>query len=363
MKISVVGLSQAGKTTLFNALTGQDAATGGFSGQDTVNVGSCLVPDQRVERLDQIFRPKKKTLARVEVVDVAGIASAEGPGGGIPSDLLGKIRNNDMLLAVVRDFKSDTVAHPLSSVDPARDLEALWTEFLVSDLSIAEGRIERLEATRGKPRFTEENEKELEVLLRARECLGEERPLKELELAEEEEKRIRGFQFLTRKPLLVVVNIDEREIGNEDRILAPLRSFGELPRTEVLTIAARAEAELRQLDAEEAAVFREELGLTEPAVDRIAEACYRLLGYISFFTVGDDEVRAWSIPEGTSARAAAGEIHQDIERGFIRAEVVAYDRFLAAGSLAACKKDGSLRLEGKDYVVRDGEIVHYRFSV
>ncbi len=364
MKIGIVGLGQSGKTTLFNALTGLDLETGTFSGQDAVNLGTAKVPDERIEKLTEIFNPKKKTLAAVEYVDIAGIASSEpGQSSGIPGDQLGRMRNNDMLVVVLRGFENDTVPHPAGTIDPLRDMSTLWGEFMLSDHTICEGRIERLEGMKGKPRFTDDNAKELEALQRCKEFLDEEKPLREIELNETETKLLRGYQFLSQKPMLLVINIDEREIGTEDKILERFKDWAALPKTQILTISAKAEAEIQQLDEEEAAMFREELGLTEPVPGRIATACYSLLGYISFFTVGEDEVRAWSIPEGTDARKAAGEIHADIERGFIRAEVVTYDKFIENGTLNDCKKDGSLRLEGKDYVVLDGEIVHYRFSV
>ncbi len=365
MKIGIVGFAQSGKTTLFNALTGMNIDTSSYSGQDSANIGMARVPDERIEKLTEIFQPKKKTLAAVEYVDIAGIASSE-PGdrtSGIPSEQLGRIRNNDMIVAVLRGFENDTVPHPAGSVDALRDMSNLWSEFLLSDHAICEGRIERLAAAKKKPNFTDENEKELAILHRCKALLDEEKPLRHLELADEEARLIRGFQFLTQKPLLIAVNIDERHIGNDEAILAKWAEWSALPAIEVIIISAKAEAEIQQLDEEEATMFRQELGLTEPVPGRIAAACYRLLGYHSFFTVGEDEVRAWSIPVGTNARAAAGEIHKDIERGFIRAEVVTYDKFVANGTLNDCKKDGSLRLEGKEYIVKDGEIVHYRFSV
>lgn len=364
MKIGIVGFGQSGKTTLFNALTGQDIETGTFSGQDAVNVGMARVPDERIETLTGIFNPKKKTLAAVEYVDIAGISSSEpGQGSSIPGDQLGRMRNNDMLVVVVRAFENDAVPHAAGSVDPLRDMSSLLAEFHLSDHTICEGRIERLEATKKRPKFTEENEKELTVLKRCMEYLEAEKPLKLLELSDDEARMLRGFQFLTQKPMLIVINIDERDVGKEDEILAKWTTWAEQPETKVLTIPAKAEAEIQQLDEEEAAMFREELGLIDPVPGVIAAACYDLLGYISFFTVGEDEVRAWSIPAGTDARTAAGEIHKDIERGFIRAEVVTYDKFIENGSMNDCKKDGSFRLEGKDYIVLDGEIVHYRFSV
>jgi len=363
MRIGIVGLAQSGKTTLFNALTGLDVDTAAYAGQDAVRIGVCKVPDARLDRLEAMFRPKKKTYATVEYVDLAGIAAAEEGRGGISDDLIAKIRPNDMILAVVRAFENDAVPHPAGSVDPARDMEALWTDLLLSDLSIVENRIARLEADRGKPRYTEEHEKELELVRRCKRCLDEERPLREMELTEAEAKRIRGFQLLSRKPLLVAVNVDERDLGGIDEILRPFGKWRAHPRTEVIAVAARSEADLRGLEAEEAAAFREELGLAEPVVERIARASYDLLGYISFFTVGDKEVRAWTIPAGTPARQAAGAIHDDLERGFIRAEVVPYEHLVERGGLAECRKDGSLRLEGKDYLVKDGEIFHVRFSV
>jgi ribosome-binding ATPase len=306
-----------------------------------------------------MYTPKKTTPATVEYVDLGGVEKGEAA-DALP---LEQLRLVDALAHVVRGFRDETVSHTEGKVDPARDVATMETELVLADHTIAQRRLEKLELA-VKKIGKDEDKKELEVLRRCIAALEKETPLRELELGEEEERRLRGYTFLSLKPLLVVVNADEADAA---KIAGGPEAFGlggsPKPKTEIVPLSARIEAEIAQLDPKDAAAFQADLGIREPALARMIHASYRLLGRISFFTVGEDECRAWTIRRGTSARSAAGVIHSDIERGFIRAELVPYDDLVATGSWAACRDRGTLRLEGKDYVMRDGDVVNFRFNV
>ncbi|MBI2203354.1 MAG: redox-regulated ATPase YchF [Candidatus Rokubacteria bacterium] len=357
MKIGLVGLPKSGKTTLFNLLTGSQVATSRYdTGRTELHTGIARVPDERVDRLTAIFQPKKTTFATFEVVDLAGIAKGER--GGLETK---EFRNADALLHVVRAFPDDA----LGAADPKRDIVDLETELLLSDLEVVERRLERLEASI-KKRRTDVEVKEQEVLRRAKERLEAETPLRAAGLSDDDARAIRGFTFLSQKPILHCLNVDEKAIGEGDRVVERygLADIARQPGTRVAWASAVIEAEVAQLAGEEQQAFLADLGLAEPAIRRLLRECFALLGLVSFFTVGDDEVRAWPIPAGTRAQDAAGTVHSDIARGFIRAEVTAYDEIIAAnGSFADIRAKGQLRLEGKDYPVRDGEICHFRFNV
>ncbi len=357
MKIGIIGLKQSGKTTIFNALTGQTAQTGYGANKLEVNMGQVAVPDERLNRLTEIFNPKRQVNAVVEYVDVAGI---EGEKAVDPA-LLNQIKVTDALLVVIRAFESDAVVHPFGSVDPIRDFQSLMDEFLLSDQAIAETRISRIEKI-VKSNKNAPEKKEYDLLQRIICHLEEMKPLRELSLKEEEQKLIRGFQFLTQKPVLVVFNTGEGD--DSTGLLAKFcKISSEMENVDAIAVSGEIEMEVSRLSPEEQPMFMEDLGLTALAKDRVIQASYGLLGYISFFTAGEDECRAWTIRKGTIARKAAGEIHSDIERGFIRAEVVHYDDFIALGSMAKCKNEGKLRLEGKEYMVVDGDIINFRFNV
>jgi len=362
MQVGIVGLPQSGKTTLLNALTGQELVTGGFSGRESVNLGTARVPDPRLDALVPLFEPEKKIPATVDFIDVAGFAPAKEGERGISSELIGKMRNVNMLMAVVRAFENERVPHPSQSVDAERDFESLRTELLVADQTVVEARIEKLEKT-VKHKKDPESVQHLELMRRCIEALEREDPLRAVEFSAAEEKLLRGYNFLTLQPLLVVVNIGEGDFEKEAEIVARFEPRLRHPGTRISVVSARIEAEIQGLEEKEAVMFREELGMKEPALDKLIRASYELLGLISFFTVGKDEVRAWTIRDGLLAPAAAGAIHGDIERGFIRAEVVSYEDFMKVKTLVDCKKAGTLRLEGKDYRVADGDIINYRFSV
>ncbi|HKZ07328.1 MAG TPA: DUF933 domain-containing protein [Methylomirabilota bacterium] len=356
MKIGLVGLPKSGKTSLFNLLTGQSVPTSSFGASRDMHVGVARVPDARVDRLTALFTPKKTTFATFEVVDLAGITKGERQALDAK-----EFRSADALLHVVRAFPDASGA----AASPRRDVEDLETELILADLEVVERRLERIAASlKKKPNPLEQ--KEQAVLERLKPALESESPLRAVPLAEDEAKLIRGFTFLSQKPILHCLNLDEKEVARGANLverfgLAPLTGR---PGTRFGWVSAVIEAEVAQLAGEEQAAFLADLGLSEPALRRVLTDCYALLGLISFFTVGEDEVRAWPVPRGTRAQDAAGAIHSDIARGFIRAEVVGYDELIAAdGSMATVRERGQFRLEGKDYVVADGEICHFRFNV
>ncbi len=357
MKIGLIGLKQSGKTTIFNALTGQEAETGFGANKLQVNMGNVKVPDTRLDVLTDIFNPKRKVNATVEYVDVAGV---EGEGSIDPA-LVNQIKVTDALLVVVRAFNDEGVFHPFNSVDPMRDLQNLMEEFIISDQVIVENRIKRIEK-QVKVSKNPQEKKEFETLLKIREALENLTPLREVEFDHLELKQIRGFQFLTLKPILVVFNTDEGDDGR--KFLDEFeKEYGRNQSVKAVAISGKIEEEISRLEDEDKEMFMEEYGIKTLARDLIIKESYSLLGLISFFTVGEDECRAWTIKEGTNAQKAAGAIHSDIERGFIRAEVVHYDDFVQEKSLAKCKEKGLLRLEGKDYIVKDGDIINFRFNV
>lgn len=366
MQIAIVGLARSGKTTVFNTLTRGQADTGGFGGM-TVNVGVVKVPDERLSRLTELFKPKREVAADVTYVDLpAPPLSVDGrEAAEIPADQLARLRNADELLHVVRVFDNPAVAHPDGSVDPWRDVERLDLEFVLADLGVIEKRIEKLETSgrHGTPAERESNERELAVLERIAPGLREGKPIRDIDLTDDEQKRVRGFRFLTEKPVLVLLNIGENDIARSTELVAQFAQRYEHRQSSVEALSARIEMEIGQLDDDEAAVFRADLGLTESSLERVIRDSYRLLGLISFFTAGPDETRAWTIPEGSTAVDAAGAIHSDLARGFIRAEVVAYDDLIELGSMAEARKRGRLRSEGKTYEVRDGDTLEVLFNV
>jgi ribosome-binding ATPase len=366
MQIAIVGLAGAGKTTVFNTLTRGHVLTGGFGGME-LHVGVVKVPDSRLDRLAELFHPKKIVHADVTYIDLpAPPASSEGRVGTeeLPAEHLARLREADALLHVVRAFEDPSVPHLDGSVDAWRDLERLDVEFILADLALTERRLDRLKASghHGTPAERESNEREEIVLRRLHEGLVAGRPIRDEDLATDEEKAIRGFRFLTQKPALVLLNIGEGDIARADAIAASIRDRYEHRRTLVDALSAKIEMELGDLPPEEAAAFMEDLGIGESSLDRVLALSYRLLGLISFLTAGPDEVRAWPIPDGSTAVDAAGAIHTDLARGFIRAETVPYEDLVALGSIAEARKHGRLRSEGKTYHVRDGDVIEILFS-
>jgi hypothetical protein len=360
MKIAIIGLPNSGKTTVFNALTrGTVETTAYASGQLEPNLATVKVPDARLAVLARMFNPKKVTPADVQYVDVGGLSGGAREQGGLPPALLNYIGGADALLHVARAFASDSVPHPAGSVDLARDVGEVELELIFSDLAIVERRLARLTAEIGKMPAKDREVRlvERDALERIKAALEAETPIRDIELSEEEEKLIRGYQFLTAKPTLLVINIGEAQILHPPAFSYPHR------KSEVVAFCAKIEAELVQLDDADAQAFMADLGISTPARDRVIGASYDLLGLMSFLTTGPDEVRAWTVRRGTPAVEAAGAVHSDIQRGFIRAEIVAYDDLVRAGSMAEAKKHGTVRMEGKTYIVQDGDVCHFLFNV
>jgi hypothetical protein len=344
MKVGLIGHRGAGKTTIFNMLTGLQAQVGGFAGKEEIHLGVIKVPDARIDRLSQIFKPKKTTYAEIRFTDFPpnqGDESLKSNQGVVT-----QMREVDAITLVLRDFEDNA--------NPLRELTDLLTEMILADLSVVENRRARLKKEKARPQ-------EEALLQRCAQALEGEQSLSTIEFSADEENLASGFGFLSRKPLLVIFNHAEDKAGR------PLEKqyHAELDRRGLhgLPLAGKLEMEIAQLDEKDRAAFLKEIGIEEPARDRFIRAAYRLMDLISFFTTGEDEVRAWTISKGTVAKKAAGKIHSDIERGFIRAEVVAYDDFINYGSEAKAKEAGKLRLEGKEYLVTDGDIIHFRFAV
>jgi ribosome-binding ATPase len=362
MQIAIIGLPNSTKTTIFNALTRGDLETNAFStGQFEVHTAVVDVPDARIDRLSAMFRPRKTIYAKVTYADIAGLAKGVSE-GGLSGPLLNTLSQSDALLHVVRAFEDANVPHVEDTIDPRRDVDILDGELLLSDLIIVERRIERLDAAlkKGGDKLVKAaNEVELELMKRLHAHLETGAPLRDLALDAAEEKSLRNFGLLTLKPLLIVLNVGD---GPAEPALRQLDDYHH-PHSVVAAMHGRLEMELAQMAPEEAVEFLSEYGIREPGMNRVLHLSYQLLGLHSFFTVGEDEVRAWTIPVGAPAVEAAGVIHTDLARGFIRAEVISYDALIAAGSHAAARQKGLLRLEGKEYAVQDGDILNIRFNV
>jgi ribosome-binding ATPase len=362
LRAALIGLSSTGKTTLFQLMTRAHEAP---RGKGDVNIGISKVPDARLDTLTAMYQPRKRVPATVEFADLAAAARI-GSGAQALVDVAA-YKNADALVHVLRAFRTPAVPHPSGTIDPARDAQAMENELILADLAVTERRLERLEKDLKKTRSAD-LEKECALLERCRTALEDGTPLRTLELAGEELKRLRGFQLLSAKPLLLVINLDEGDVPvvgasiEQAAAQTGLKSFLAHAATRAVALCATIELEISQLEPADAATFLGDLGLSESGLDRVIRTSYDLLGYISFFTVGEDECRAWSIARGTSAHRAAAEIHTDIERGFIRAEVVPYDALVARGSMHACREHGEVRLEGKEYVVQDGDIINFRFA-
>ena len=359
LRAALIGFPSSGKTTLFQLMTSAKDAP---RAKADVNIGISKVPDSRLDVLTSMYNPRNRVPATVEFTDLAVTRA----GAQALVDVAG-YKNADALVHVVRAFRDDSVPHPSGSVNPARDAQAMEEELLLADLGVAERRLERIQKDLKKGR-SPELEKERDLVQHCKTALENGTPLRALDLAGDDLKRLRGFQFLSAKPLLVVINLDEADlpqVGSDVSRAAEktgLMAFLARAATKAVAVCVKIELEIAQLEGDDARAFLSDLGLTESGLDRVIRATYDLLGYMSFFTVGDDECRAWSIAHGTAAQLAAGEIHSDIQRGFIRAEVVAYNALVARGSMAACREHGEVRLEGKEYVVRDGDIINFRFA-
>ncbi len=359
LKAGIIGFPQTGKTTLFKILTHAAIDPMKQTGKMEAHVGMAIVPDPRLDQLSALFIPRKTTHATVEYIDVAGIVKGEAKDAA----QLGNLKNVDALIHGVRAFADESIPHSEGSLDPKRDIENLEIELILSDLVIVEKRMERLEKELKKVK-NPANEKELSLLKVCKQQLEAEKPLRALSLGEEDKKLIRGFMFLSEKPLLHVLNLADHDAS---RIFSVVADFGldgilSRPQEAISAVCGKIEAELSELSGEDAEVFLADYGLKESGLARLIRVTYELLGLISFFTVGEDECRAWTIKRSTPALKAAGVIHSDIERCFIRAEVVPCDRLLELKTLAAAREKGLLRLEGKEYPVQDGDVINFRHS-
>lgn len=359
MELGIIGLPNSGKTTVFNALTGSNLETAAVSsGKLEITPAIVNVPDKRVDKLAEIFKPKKTTYATVTFTDIGGLDKGIGE-GGLTGPLRNALAQADGFVHVLRAFEDDTVPHPYVTVDPARDLEIIDSEFLLVDLVTVEKRLERLqqELKKGGAVDKRANAVETELMQRLKAHLEAEQPLRDLELSDEERKMIRGYGLLSLKPVIIVVNMGETWQAPHSIITYPHKN------AIVTGLQGKIEAEIAQLEGEDRDLFLAEYGIEEPSSHRIVRESYRLMNIQSFFTVGPDEVRAWTIRVGATAPEAAGAIHSDLQRGFIRAEVTPYEDFVALGSMAEVKAKGKMRMEGKDYIVQDGDILNIRFNV
>jgi GTP-binding protein YchF len=360
MKTGIIGLPQVGKTSLFRILTKAHLSDHAYSNPREAHVGVARVPDDRLDRLAAIYQPKKLTHASVEYVDVGAI----GQEALKETAYLGNLRNVDALAHVVRAFDDPAIPH-VGAIDPLRDIKNVEFDLMVSDLGQIEKRLERLEKDLKKMR-SPDLEKEFELMKAAKSHLESERPLREMQMTPEDKKRLRGFMFLSEKPILYVLNVNESaQLGNTLANAASMHNLAEVasrPNAAVAAICGKVEAELAEMNDTDAAEFLASYGLQESGLVRLIRSTYNLLGMISFFTVGEDECRAWTIPADTRAVQAAGAIHSDLEKHFIRAETIRWDQLLDAGSEANARARGTLRLEGKDYIVQDGDVMHIRHS-
>jgi hypothetical protein len=369
MRVGIVGLPLVGKTTIFNLLTHGHVETSAWGVRSEAHIGAARIPDPKLDRLGEVFKPERITHATVEYVDLPGLARGEGKAAleGQPREMgayLTNLKNVDALLHVVRAFDDAAVPHSEGSIDPARDMAIFELEMMFSDLAIVEKRLERLGKDLKKARSAE-LEMENIVLGRFKTSLEGEKPLRELELTPEEGKRVRGFTFLSAKPVLRVINLGDSDVANIPHVVGhyELARFVSEHRSAVTAVCGKIEAEIASLPDDDAEAFMADLGLSESGLTRIIHESYALLGLISYYTVGEPEARAWSIPRNTTALQAAGSIHTDFERGFIKAEVVPYEQMVESGSYPAARSRGVLRLEGKDYVVQEGDVILFRFNV
>jgi len=362
VKVAIIGIPESGKTTIFNALTKGKAEVAAYSPTLAPNIGVAKVSDPRLSVLEGIFQPKKTVPAEVSYIDIAGPIKGfgkEGAGG----ELLNYLTTADALLQVVRAFEDDKVPHPEGSIEPKRDIASLDLELAISDLAIMERRLDKLDTSLKGAKAAERESylKEQLVLQKVKAELEKDKPIRIQGLANEELKMLTNYQFLTAKPMLVVLNIGEKQIPQASQLEGAVSAL--YPQFAVVALCGKLEMELAQLSDAEAQEFREAMGLSKPALDRVIDLSYSLLGLVSFFTTVSSELKAWTIPGGTPAPKAAGKIHSDMERGFIRAEVVSYSDLASCGNLAEARKRGLLRTEGKNYIIQDGDVVTFLFNV
>ena len=366
MEICIIGLPKSGKTTIFNALTKGTAETKAYAPAGLApNIGVAKVPEPRLDALTKMFRSKKTTPAEIKYVDIAGVNKLFSKSDGFDPQLLNYLNNADALIHVIRSFDDDTVPHMEGSVDPKRDASILDMELLFSDLAIIERKIQRLESSfkSSKPSERESAAREHTLMQKIKIDLEKEVPIWRQNLTPEEIKGLSNYQFLTAKPMLIVINIGEGQLSGANEIEAQFRTLYPNAQFDIIALCGKLEMELTQLSDADAEAFRTDLNLSEPALNRLIKRSYNLLGLISFFTTGEDESKAWTIRNDTPALKAAGKIHSNIERGFIRAETVHFDDLIRMGSMAEARRHGLLRLEGKTYTVKDGDVINFLFNV
>jgi len=354
MKLGIIGLPQSGKTTIFNALTRASQPTDLSSGKMEIHTGVVDVPDSRVDKLVEFYKARKTVRAKVTYVDIAGLGS--GNKGEFSGSLLNQLSQMDGFIHVARCFEDDNVPHVMSSIDPARDIANMDAELLLNDQIKVEAKLERLHEDSHKGgRDKAEIERETKLFEKLNEILMQEKPLRGLEFSEEEERISQGYGFLTRKPMMIVLNLSEGQ--STPQVSNVATGYKMIP------LQGKIEMEIAQLPEEEAQIFLQEYGIEEPGLNRMIRESYELIGLISFFTAGEKEVHAWTERKGATAPEAAGTIHSDLQQGFIRAEIIAYDDLMEAGSMAEARNHGKLRVEGKNYIVQDGDIVEIRFNI
>ena len=364
MKLGIVGLPNVGKSTLFNAITNAGAQSANYPFCTIEpNIGVVAVPDQRLDRLAEMYHPEKYTPATIEFVDIAGLVRGASKGEGLGNKFLANIREVDAIVHVVRCFVNDDIVHVEGSIDPKRDIETINLELILSDMEVLDRRIEK---TQKLMKADKKYQEEYDFFQRVREALDAGKSARSVECTPEEAELLSTVSLLTNKPVIYAANVSENDFkgGIENNpYFKQVKEIADSEHAGVLPISAEIEAEIAEMDPEEKDLFLADMGLEESGLDRLINACYSLLGLISYLTAGQPEVRAWTIKKGTKAPQAAGKIHSDFERGFIRAEVISFDDLMACGSMTAAKEKGLVRSEGKDYVMKDGDIVLFRFNV
>lgn len=365
LRVGIVGLPNVGKSTLFNALIAQEAALAANYPFATIepNVGIVPVPDERLTVLEKIYKPQRVVPAVVEFVDIAGLVRGASEGAGLGNQFLANIRETDAIVQVVRCFDDENIVHVDGSVNPLRDIETIQIELALADLASIERRFEK--TAKAAKAGDKKAKSDLELLEKIKPALEEGKPIRSLELTDEEKATVKSWFLLTSKPNIYAANVSEEMLANADEnaYVRQVKEYALADGSEVVVICAKLEAELIALDPKERLEYLKNLGVESSGVDRLIKSAYRMLGLMSFLTAGEKEVRAWTIPIGTKAPQAAGEIHSDMERGFIRAEVISFDDLVRVGSEKAAREQGLVRLEGKDYVMQEGDIVHFRFNV